>query len=346
MYDPEPALDAPLATLVARADALRRAWVGDAVHLRALVEISSFCRRRCGYCGLAAGCSVPRYRLDSEQVLACAREARRLGLGTIVLQAGEDPGLREDDISELVRRIRGETGLTVTLSLGERPVRSLAAWRMAGAERYLMRFESSCPELYRQAHPDSNKGLAGRLEQLCRLDALGYQVGTGFLVGLPGQDRARLHADLDLVARLRPHMIGIGPWVAHPDTPLGERASDPDPGLAERVLRCLAWLRIRCPWAHIPATSAFQVTAGLTSLRRALEAGASVIMPDFTPTPYRSAYAIYPGKGADSADPAAQVARLRRLIHAAGRSTGRGAGSPERPALDLAPTLGGDHVQR
>jgi len=341
----EPGFDAPLAVLMARADALRRAWVGDAVHLRALVEISSHCRRRCGYCGLHAGRGVPRYRLDQDTVLACAHEARRLGLGTVVLQAGEDPGLREAWVTALIRRVRAETGLTVTLSLGERPVRSLAAWRAAGADRYLMRFESSSDALYRAAHPDSATGLAGRLNQLRSLEALGYQVGTGFLIGLPGQDALRLRRDLAMVAQLRPHMIGVGPFVAHPETPMGRRAEAPPATLPETVLRCLAWLRIRCPWAHIPATSAFQVTAGDTGLRRALEAGASVVMPDFTPVPHRSAYAIYPGKGEDSAEPAAQIERLGRVIHELGRTIGDGAGSPERPAGSPHALTGGHHVR-
>lgn len=325
----QPAVQEPLESLMARADAVRRAWLGDAVHLRALVEISSHCRRACTYCGLRAARRVPRFRLDDAQVLACARQAAALGLGTLVLQAGEDPGLGQERIAALVARVRGETGLVVTLSLGERPRRCLEAWRRAGAERYLMRFETSSAALYRALHPDTTRGLAGRLEQLRWLEALGYQVGTGFLVGLPGQDDARIDADIGLLARLRPRMIGLGPWVPHPDTPLGSDV--PGDAGPERVLRCLARARLACPWAHIPVTSALRVRDGDAAARQALAAGATVFMPDFTPPPYREAYAIYPGKGGDPSSPQAQVERLRALVEAAGRHLGQGAGAPPQP---------------
>lgn len=212
-----------LEILFAAADLCRRESVGDAVHLRGLVEISSHCRRGCHYCGLrASNRKARRYRLSPQEILDTARRVAAAGAGTIVLQAGEDPGLSRDGVAQVVRRIKGETGLAVTLSLGEREDEDYEAWRQAGADRYLLRFETSDPGLYDSIHPPHG-GPFDRVAALARLRSLGYQVGSGLLFGLPGQTSEGLARDLALLADLDLHMIGSGPYIPHPETPLGQQ---------------------------------------------------------------------------------------------------------------------------
>ncbi|HRY30452.1 MAG TPA: radical SAM protein, partial [Elusimicrobiota bacterium] len=215
-----------LKTLWSRADAARRKNVGDAVHLRGLVEISNHCVRSCAYCGInRAHRGITRYRMTAHEVLACARQAVGLGYGTVVLQAGEDPGLRRAAVADLVRRIKKDTGLAVTLSLGERDDGDLVAWKQAGADRYLLRFETSNPDLYARIHPSLPGRPSDRFALLRRLRALGYEVGSGVMIGIPGQTYESLADDIETFARLDLDMIGMGPYIAHPSTPLGVDAA-------------------------------------------------------------------------------------------------------------------------
>lgn len=212
------------------ADQVRERFVGDKVHLRGLIEISNYCVRQCGYCGIRAGNrTVERYRMSAEEILACARQAAAYGYGTVVLQSGEDYGIERDWLSRVIRRIKEETGLAVTLSLGERPLADLAAWRAAGADRYLLRFETSDEDLYRHIHPprpgDGNAATSphDRIELLLKLREMGYEIGSGIMVGIPGQTLASVAADLELFRALDLDMIGVGPYIPHPETPLGRR---------------------------------------------------------------------------------------------------------------------------
>ncbi|MBE3070600.1 MAG: [FeFe] hydrogenase H-cluster radical SAM maturase HydE, partial [Planctomycetes bacterium] len=216
-----------LGALWQRADRARAEAVGDAVHLRGLIEISNRCARRCLYCGLRADrAALPRYRLGADEVLACARRAVALGYGTVVLQSGEDDGLTREAVADLVARLKAETPLAVTLGLGERSDADLAAWRRAGADRYLLRFETSNRALYDRIHPPRAGERSDRLERLERLRDLGYETGGGVMVGIPGQTYADLADDVETFRRLDLDMIGIGPFIAHPDTPLGRRPQD------------------------------------------------------------------------------------------------------------------------
>ena len=204
------------------ADAARKREVGDGVHLRGLVEFSNYCARQCHYCGLRLGNDRNlRYRMSADEILDCAHTAVRLGYGTLVLQSGEDPGTTTEWLADVVRRVKAETPLAVTLSVGERDESDLRAWRRAGADRYLLRFETSNLALYAAIHPDRGGRHSNRFTILQQLRDLGYEVGSGAMVGIPGQSYTDVARDITAFAALRLDMIGIGPYLPHPDTPLG-----------------------------------------------------------------------------------------------------------------------------
>jgi len=315
-----------------RADAVRREYVGDAVHLRGLVEISNFCARSCHYCGLrAANRQVSRYRLAAKDILTCALQATELGYGTLVLQSGEDDLIEARWLADIVRQIKAATPLAITLSLGERSEQDLQIWREAGADRYLLRFETSNRALYRAIHPDRGNKISDRVAILRQLRSLGYEIGSGVMVGIPGQSHEILADDILLFRELDLDMIGIGPFIAHPDTPLGQKRSvtDPDyqvePNL-ENTCKALALARILCPDANIPATTAVAVKDAWQGREMALRRGANVIMPNLTPGQFRELYSIYPGK-ADRIEAAEQSDRqIRAQIKALGRRVGEGQG--------------------
>ena len=215
--------EARLPELWQAADSARQEAVGDAVHLRGLIELGNYCSRNCLYCGIRAGNrKLKRYRMSADEVIAAARQAVAFGYGTAVLQSGEDYGMTREWLAELVRRIKTETPLAVTLSLGERPAEDLAAWRRAGADRYLLRFETSDRALYDLIHPPRAGERSDRIALLRTLRNLGYEIGGGVMIGIPGQTYASLARDLELFRELDLDMIGVGPFLPHPDTPLGQ----------------------------------------------------------------------------------------------------------------------------
>ncbi|MFW5857017.1 MAG: [FeFe] hydrogenase H-cluster radical SAM maturase HydE [Planctomycetota bacterium] len=321
--------------LYARADAVRLDHVGDEVHLRGLVELSNHCRRSCGYCGLRAPHTrLRRYRLGRDQALACAREAVERGYGTVVLQAGEDPELSGPWVADLVRRIKGETGLAVTLSLGERTDAEYALWREAGADRYLIRFETSNEDLFRRIHPPHPRERRGRVAILRRLRELGYEIGSGSLVGLPGTSYADLARDVALYRELDLDMIGLGPFIPHGATPLGEvRPSRPGeeqaPNTEEMGYKMLALARLVCPDANIPSTTALAVLNEEKGYAAGLQRGANVVMPNLTPPDVRSLYEIYPAKAVVHGV-GESVDALAQRIQAIGRCVGAGRGDSPR----------------
>ena len=319
--------------LWARADAVRQAVVGDEVHLRGLIEVSNFCVRSCLYCGLRAGSMhLQRYRMTEAQILASAKEAKALGYGTVVLQGGEDPGLTRETVAAVVRRIKAETGLAVTLSLGERSPEEFLAWRQAGADRYLLRFETSDPELYRCIHPVLPGGAPDRFGMLALLRELGYEIGTGVMVGIPGQTWTSLADDLLRLRELDPDMIGAGPFLPNPRTPLGA------PSVEDRVvpgqvpndelttLKVVALARLLCPEANLPSTTALATLDPANGRELGLVRGANVVMPNVTPAPFRELYEIYPGKAC--VNETASVCRgcLEGRIQSIGRRVGLGPG--------------------
>lgn len=315
------------------ADRVRRERVGDAVHLRGLIEASSFCVRRCHYCGLRAPSRLDRYRMTGPEILDAAREAQRLGYGSVVIQAGEDPGLTEVLVAEAVRAIKAETPLAVTLSLGERSDRELEAWKAAGADRYLLRFETSDPDLYHLIHPDLAGLPSDRFAQLRRMRAMGYEIGTGVMVGIPGQTWETLAADLLCFREFDMDMVGVGPFLPSPRTPMG--GPDAAAYLAPRdqvpndeltTLKAVALTRLLCPDANIPSTTALATLDRAHGRELALQRGANVVMPNVTPVAYRVRYEIYPGKACVNETASACQGCLEGRIRGLGRQLGRGPG--------------------
>jgi biotin synthase len=337
------------------ADAVRSKHVGDAVHLRGLTEISSHCVRQCMYCGLRQGNrALPRYRMTYEEIIECARQAERLGYGTFVMQAGEDDLLTAGWIAEVVRSIKRETALAVTLSLGERRQHELRLWRSAGADRYLLRFETSDQNLFGLIHPHRVSGGPDRLTILRQLKRLGYEAGGGVMVGIPGQSFDSLAEDLLTFRALDLDMIGIGPYIAHAATPLGSGAlrpaiapSEQVPNSEEMVYKMIALTRILCPTANIPSTTALATINKVDGRKLGLKAGANVVMPNLTPVKYRRLYEIYPAKACieESAIDCNQC--LRGQIHSLGRFAGQGPGGRgaiETP-LSVLPDVSSQFVQ-
>ena len=312
------------------ADEVRRRYVGDEVHLRGIIEFSNHCVRNCHYCGLrAANRSLPRYRMSPQEMVAIAERAAALGLGTVVLQSGEDPYWDAEKLAAVVREIKRRTGLAVTLSVGDRPREDYARWREAGADRYLLKHETADADLFRRLRPGTT--LAGRLERLRDLRELGYQVGSGNMVGLPGQSLASLADDIVLLQELDVEMAGIGPFLPHPQTPL----AGAQPGSVDLTLRVLAVARLALPWAHLPATTALG-TADPEGRQKALRCGANVIMPNVGPTEYRPLYQIYPGKICLGDRAESCVACLHRMVEGLGRTIGRGPGHSPKPRFQAA----------
>jgi biotin synthase len=326
-----------LEQLFAQADEVRRIHVGDAVHLRGLIEISNYCVRQCHYCGLRAERKIQRYRMNHQEILDAAHHAVQLGFGSVVLQGGEDFGIEAHWFAEVIRAIKAETPLALTLSLGERLPDELQLWRDAGADRYLLRFETSDPALYAAIHP-KRKDAPGessrpedRIGQLKKMRHMGYEIGSGVMAGIPGQTYEMLARDIELFAELDLDMVGIGPFLAHPDTPLGRTdavmaESEQVPSNEWMVLKTVALTRIVCPEANLPATTALATINTVDGREHGLESGGNVFMPILTPSPYRQMYEIYPGKACIDEDATQCNTCLRGRIDRLGRTVGEGPG--------------------
>jgi biotin synthase len=337
---------ARLRELWGRADEVRRRHVGDAVHLRGLIEFSNRCVRQCGYCGMRAGnTELPRYRMASDEILACAHLAMELGYGTLVLQSGEDPSMDPEWLAAVVRGITTAMPLAVTLSVGEWPPEAFRLWREAGADRYLLRFETADEDLLRRIHPPLPGRPRSRFEILRSLRDLGYEVGSGILIGFPGQTFGELARCIELLRELELDMIGSGPFIPHPETPLGRSpvrssssggesgagagglsALDQVPPDDLMTYKVLALARIVRPFANIPATTALATLDRASGYEKGLQRGANVIMPNVTPVRYRSLYHVYPGK-VSSAPGDTYYADIKARIEALGRTVGVGPGS-------------------
>ncbi len=296
------------------ADVVRREYVGDGVLLRGIVEFSNFCRNACAYCGLrAANRRLRRYRLTSEEILTAAENIRRAGVKTIVLQSGEEDNLDADGFARIIEEIKSRLDVAVTLSVGERDREEYAMWKEAGADRYLLKIETSDPALYEELHPGMS--FANRIRCLEDLAELGYQTGSGNLVGLRGQTVESLAGDIVFFKKGDFDMISVSPFIAHAETPL---ADEPAGDLA-MTLKMTALARIVSRNAHIPATTAIGSLGGRDERPRALGVGANVLMPNFTPAPYRQQYEIYPNKRCVTEDPGACPGCMGQMVTALGR---------------------------
>jgi len=316
------------------ADSTRQQYVGGEVHLRGLIEFSNYCVRLCAYCGLRApNTALSRYRMSAEEIMACVRQAVSYGYGTVVLQSGEDPGVTKDWLADLVRRIKAETPLAVTLSVGERSDEEFQAWREAGADRYLLRLETSNRALYDRLHPARPGSTSDRIAMLRRLREMGYEIGSGVMIGIPGQTYEDLARDLVLFSELDLDMIGVGPFLVHPDTPLGDpsfRPLVPDgdqvPADELTTYKVIALARLACPRANIPSTTALATLNRRNGRELGLVRGANVLMPNLTPSKYRTLYEIYPNKACIRETAEGCFECVRQRIAAIGRQVGAGPG--------------------
>lgn len=280
------------------ADDTRAQFVGGEVGVWGTVKLSNHCDDQCAFCGLRAGNdALPRFRLTTNEVLAAAKAAAIAGSTVIVLQSGRDAALAGVWVADLVRRIREETGLPVALALGERAEAELAAWRHAGAESYLLRFITANTTLYQFLHCGGSDDPRRRMPVLATLKKLGYRVGSGVLVGFPGQSVASLVDDLELIRKLDLDIVLAGPYVWPAELSQGRPAvQNRDPNSALAVMKVLALARQLCPNADIPSTTALAAVGGADVHALALARGANIVVVDFTPVAQREQYGCYPGR--------------------------------------------------
>ena len=323
-----------LDSLWLEADETRRRNVGDGIYLRGIIEYSNICCRMCHYCGLRCdNDGVSRYTLGADELVQAAHAIHHAGVGTVVLQSGEAALMDLGAMVSCVRAIKSQTPLAVTLSFGELTEHELAVLRNAGADRYLLKFETSNAELLHCVHPPRFDDRPGRIDILRTIRRLGYETGSGFMVGLPGQTYDDLANDILLLHELDLDMIGIGPYLPHPATPMGKAPAAYSAPAGEQVPNdelttyiALALARLACPQANIPATTAMVTLKGRDAYTYALARGANVIMPNMTPHIYRSRYEIYPDRYGLDTGPVAAVADIRNLVESAGRYIAAGRG--------------------
>lgn len=309
----------------------RDAWYGRTVYLRGLIEISSYCKNDCYYCGIRAGNRhAGRYRLSADQILDCVEVGKELGFSTFVLQGGEDPWFTDERVCDIICRMKEcAPGCAVTLSLGERSLESYQRMREAGADRYLLRHETSDEDHYAKLHPPT-LSLRHRKECLRNLKKLGYQTGAGFMVGSPYQSLQNLAEDLMFLCELKPEMVGIGPFLPHHESVFAEFQKNPamktqirDP--LQMTVLMVAMTRLLLPAALIPATTALS-TLSARGRAMALDAGANVVMPNLSPAAVRSSYLLYDNKASFGSEAAESLATIRQELEAYGYRVDMGRG--------------------
>lgn len=290
-----------MAYLTQAARLTREENYGHDIYIRGLIEVSSFCKNDCLYCGIRrSNRRAERYRLTPDEIIACTDAGYTLGFRTFVLQGGEDAYYTDSLLCETVRRIKSaHPDCAVTLSLGERSRESYAALRAAGADRYLLRHETADPEHYAALHP-AELSFENRMRCLRDLRELGYQTGCGFMVGSPGQTVEHIVKDLRFIEAFKPHMVGIGPFIPHNDTPFKNYPA----GSVNLSIKCIAVVRLQLPQVLLPATTALG-SAEEGGRERGILAGANVVMPNLSPADVRSKYLLYNNKlstGVESAE--------------------------------------------
>lgn len=284
------------------------------IFVRGLIEFTNYCKNDCYYCGIRrSNKNAARYRLTQEEILECCHAGYGLGFRTFVLQGGEDYFYSDEDIAAIVRAIKAQhPDCAVTLSIGERSRETYALWKKAGADRYLLRHETADFAHYAKLHP-AELSAANRQQCLYTLKELGYQAGAGFMVGSPYQTAENLADDLIFLQKLRPQMIGIGPFIPHHDTPFKEEPA----GSVELTLVLLAVLRLLFPHVLLPATTALGTLAPGGRLL-GIKAGANVIMPNLSPQNVRGKYLLYDNKLHTGAEAAEALNELQREVASIG----------------------------
>ena len=295
------------AVLKEAAGMLAREKYGRQVYIRGLIEFTNYCKNDCLYCGIRRGNrKAARYRLSESEILACCEEGYRLGFRTFVLQGGEDPYFTDERLCPIVCKIRERfPDCAITLSCGERSRESYRRLKEAGADRYLLRHETAGKAHYGMLHPPE-MSWDNRMRCLRDLKEIGYQVGCGFMVGSPGQTTECLVKDMMFLQEFHPHMVGIGPFVPHHDTPF---AKEPG-GTVKQTLYLLSLIRILLPWVLLPATTALG-TIDPKGRERGILAGANVLMPNLSPPGVRKKYELYDNKLC-TGDEAAESLRILR----------------------------------
>jgi len=310
-------------TLLKKADDVRKQYVGDEVHLRGLIEFSNICRNNCLYCGIRCGNKkVIRYRMEEAELVETARKASVLGFKTIVMQSGEDMYYDKDRMCRIIEQIK-KFNVAVTLSIGERSYEEYKAFKEAGADRYLIRIETTDKDLYHKLDPKMS--WQQRYECLLALKELGYEVGSGIMVGLPEQSIESIAEDLLFLKELDVDMAGIGPFIPHPETPLAKEKG----GTLNLALRTMAIMRLMLPDINIPATTAMESLHPEGRIM-ALKAGANVVMPNVTEGEYRKLYELYPGKICVNDTPAHCRSCIGMKIQLLGRKIGTGYGGHKK----------------
>lgn len=305
--------------LFKEADRIRHENVGDEVHLRGLIEFSNICKCGCKYCGLrSANKEVERYRILKEDLIKTAKNAFDMGYQTLVLQSGEDEYFDTDKMVEIIRELK-KFDIALTLSIGEKTYDEYKAFKDAGADRYLLRIETTDEDLYKEMHPHAS--YENRKRCLYDLKSLGFETGTGCLVGLPNQTIESLADDILFFKELDADMVGIGPFIPHEQTPLA-KAEKGDFWLA---LKVMALTRINLPDINIPATTAME-TINPNGRLIALQSGANVVMPNVTSKEYRAKYEIYPGKICINENPEQCRGCIESKIKAIGRTISKDKG--------------------
>ena len=287
---------------------------GKGIFVRALIEISSYCKNNCNYCGIrASNTNAQRYRLSKEEILECCKDGAELGFNTFVMQGGEDPKQNDEWVTDVVKTIRSiYPDKAITLSVGERSAEAYKAFKDAGADRFLLRHETRNDEHYAYLHP-SNMSSENRRNCLFTLQRLGFQTGSGMMIGSPGQTIEHLYEDIRFLEELEPQMIGVGPFLPATNTPFEDRNS----GTVEQTILVVSLLRLRFPKALLPATTAL-ATLCPNGMERAILAGANVVMPNVSPVEQRKKYSIYDNKKSTGAESAQQMQLLEQRLNAIG----------------------------
>lgn len=305
--------DSQLETLYAYADNIRKAYYGTKIHIRGLIEFSNYCKQNCMYCGLRkVNKNVPRYRLSEEEILKCCENAYSQGIKTFVLQSGEDDYYTDERLVSIISNIKAlYKEAAITLSIGEKSKASYLKYFKAGADRYLLRHETANIDLYEQMHPGMN--FTNRHSCLLNMKEIGYQIGAGFIVGLPRQNNDIIAKDLLFLKELNPHMVGIGPLIVHPQTPLKNHPG----GSIEKTLICLSIIRLLLPQVLLPSTTALN-SQNSNNIEHAIQAGINVIMINFTPDDVKNNYEIYKKTNCQNITATNEIKKIQSVINKTG----------------------------
>ena len=296
--------------LFSKAREIRHKYYGNKVYIRGLIEFTNFCKNDCLYCGIRrSNQNAQRYRLSEEDILSCCKEGYGLGFRTFVLQGGEDPYFSDERICSIVKKIKEAfPDCAVTLSIGEKSRESYKSYFKAGADRFLLRHETADRCHYGKLHP-KELSLENRMRCLKDLKSIGFQTGTGFMVGSPFQTTDCLVKDMMFLKELQPEMVGIGPFIPHNDTPFRDKPQ----GSCELTLFMLGLIRLTLPKALIPATTALG-TIEKDGREKGILSGANVVMPNLSPMSVRKKYLLYNNKIATGEESAQSISLLRQSL--------------------------------